>query len=225
MTPIGKVLIVSACGLLVAVTLLVLKHRIHGDRLQFVIDRRDNQIAMYLAAPATTLIDVFGLPASSLVEPDGTIDIGRLQEETGNLGDKLFERTRTRIGGADAMLKAMALMVHPIEDKMPLSNPIEGIVAIGVCMSDPAAPPRLPQLQAYSGFNALTLDHRAAISISLPGPGQGLSVLVRDHTGGTLQREYVTTVSETGELIFPATRNQSVLGRLADWSGVVFGAS
>lgn len=224
---IGKALTTAVCGLIVIVGLLVIKHDAHDGRLQFVIDRADDYVELYFSAPAETVVDVFGLPPRSLVEADGSVDFDRLRLGTADIGDELFSRVRSSIDGTDVTFEAMSLMVHPIEDKLPLSNPIEGIIAIGVCTTENSETPvGLSQLQAYSGFIASTQNDDGTISVQLPNGGKKvLTVLVRDHTDGRLQREYVTTISADGTLVFPGTTNVTLLDRIADWGGVTFGAS
>lgn len=215
MTIAGKALIFSVAGALVGLILLVLPPRPTDERLQIIVDRSDGYVELYLTAPATALVNLFALPPQSLSGQDGTVNFERFQLGTTNIGDQLFDGVTSKAGGAEIEFEAMSVMVHPIDDKLPFDNAIDGVWAISVCITEnPEAPFRLSQLQAYSGFIASTRHYAETISLSVPNLSKKTwNVLVRDHVDGALQQEYVASISDDGELTLPRKADLSLLDR------------
>ncbi|MEM1048706.1 MAG: hypothetical protein AAGL24_21315 [Pseudomonadota bacterium] len=203
-----KAAIVSVAGMLVGMGIAALQPGVEDKPLRMVVERGDGYVELYFSTPASTLADLFGLPPQSLAGPDGTVNFDRLRLGTANIGDQLFEDVVSRAGGAQIDFEAMSLMVHPIDDTLPLNDPVDGVLAISVCNAeDPEAPLGLSGLQAYSGFFASTANHAETISLTLPNAsGRTWTVLVRDHVNGDFQSEYVVSISKDGRLSLPANR-------------------
>ncbi|MEM9106704.1 MAG: hypothetical protein AAGC96_13710 [Pseudomonadota bacterium] len=192
-------------------------------QLEMVVDRTDGYIEVYFATPATTLAGLFDLSPQALAGSDGTVNFDSLRLGTANIGDELFARVESRIGNTETQFEAMSVMVHPIGDEMPFYTALDGIIAISVCTVDnPPQPPTLAQLRAYSGFIAVTDEHSGTLSMKMPNPeGTSWRVSVRDHTDGTLERIYVTTISPEGELMLPGGSDISMFDRIFDWAKVL----
>lgn len=221
-----KATLLTATGLLLSFALFFFAPEPRRIQLEMVVDRSDGHVEVYFSTPATTLFDLFGLPPQAIAGRDGTVDFNRMRLGTADIGDELFDKVESRIASVETQLKAMSVMVHPIGDKMPLNTALDGIIAISVCVAEnPAQPPTLAQLQAYSGFVVTTDEHTSTVSMKMPNPvATSWRVSVRDYADGTLQQSYVTSISPEGELTLPGGSDVSLFGRIVNWGRFLVGS-
>lgn len=208
-----KGLLLAGAVALVSVLLFNRQPGVDENRIEIVVERTENYVELYLSAPAPALSRLFGLQARGLAEPDGTVDFERLRLGTMDLGDELFETVTSKVGGVETDFEAMSLMAHPIEQRLPLNNALDGAVAVSVCTTVPTATPlRLAQLQAYAGFIAVTRHPTEPVSLRFPNlERETWTVSVRDHLNGKLRRAYTTSMTGDGELLLQSEDSSPLL--------------
>lgn len=195
---------------------------LHAEEATIVVHRGEDAVEIYFSLPAEMLVSAFGLPPELLEDADGTVDFESLRLGTWDIGDAAFQNVSARINGAPATFEAMSLMVHPNASMLPLSNPIEGMIAIAVCsVPTPAVPPTLNDLRAYVGYIAYTDTPQGPITLDLPETGRGaFSMSVLDYTNFELRETAQIEVADGGQIRLEAdTAPQQTV-----WVGLVAAA-
>lgn len=223
---IVKAILLTATGLLLSFALFFFAPDPRRIQLEMVVDRSDGNVEVYFSAQATALTDLFDLPPQKIAGRDGTVDFNQIRLVTADIGDALFEKVESRVANVVTQVDAMSVMVHPIGDKMRLKTALDGMIAISVCLTEnPPQLPTLAQVQAYSGFVVTTNQHTGTVLVKMPNPAAtSWRVSVRDYTDGTLQRNYVTSISPKGELTLPGGSNVSMFGRIVEWGKILVGS-
>ena len=189
--------------LVITIVLLALSSPASARDATVVVHRGDSAVELYFSLPAPSLVSVFGLPPERLEQADGTVDFEPLRLGTWEIGDAAFEGVDARIGGAPAVFEAMSLMVHPANAKLPLRDPVEGMIAISVCtVPQPEMPPSLDELHAYTGYIAYTDAPQGPVLLRLPETGRRtLEVTVLDFTDHRLTGRSEHVVMDGGTLV------------------------
>ncbi len=207
---IGRSIKLTVVGALVALAFFAHRATSQDAQLQIVVERSEGYVELYLSTPAASLVELFDLPPQKLVGSDGNVNFDHLRLGTAHIGDRLFERVRSQAGGTDIKFEAMSLMLHPISEKLPLNNALDGAIAIGVCNTPTPEHRGLSRLQAYTGLIVDTEKFAETISLKLPNSSEKTwTVIVRDHVDGKLSREYVATISGDGKLTLPGPTGTS----------------
>lgn len=171
-----------------------------AEEVTLVINRVDGATELFFSARADVLFDVFDTPATVLTGDTELIDFGDLRNGTFGIGDALLKTTDFRIDGAPAGFEAMSLMVHPLDDKLPMTTPLEGLISIGVCTGPPAGTMfQINELHGYVGYFT-DIDSRAMpIQLTFPAhSGQITEISVHDFVGGSRGVSYTATLDATG---------------------------
>jgi hypothetical protein len=191
--------------------------------MTLVIERGETTVEVFFGLPAEGLVEVFGLPPERLEDQSGQVAFEPLRQGTWLIGDEVISTTDARIGGAEARYEAMSLMVHPEDQKLPLYDLYDGLLAIAVCSVEPPENPTLANLHAYIGYIAYPEDPNAALSFTLPKTNRGaIEVEIRDFRQGKLLIEETVTLEDGGQIALPAAPapvNRATLGL-----GAFFGA-
>ncbi|MEM6620735.1 MAG: hypothetical protein AAF674_00780 [Pseudomonadota bacterium] len=182
--------------------------------LDVVIDRYDDSIEVYFTTRADRLVQTFALDPRHLTDAEGRVHFSELRSGTWDIGDALISEAPSSIDGTPITMEAMSLMVHPLDEALPMTTPFEAMTAVGVCTAeDPLTPPGLADLQGYVGFIAYVDDSHGALTIDLPQTGVGVTeVSIRDFVGGEPAGEYALTVSDGGAIVVPAAAQPPVVG-------------
>lgn len=174
--------------------------------ITLVTHRTAEWTELYVAAKAGTLFEVFDVPPTALTGADDRVDFGALRTGTAWLGDRLLETTRLRLGAHDAVFEAMSFMVHPADDKLPMTTPYEGLVAIGVCTGPEAGTHvSMSDLHAYVGYFAGLggLDQPITLEFSQERT-DALTVLVYEYDDAGLIATYSRLVAVGEDLVLDA---------------------
>ncbi len=173
-----------------------------GYELSVVVERRAGSVELFVGLPAEGLVEVFAMPAAALAGADGTVDFDGLRDGTVAIGEAILNPVATALGGRPVTFEAMSMMVHPEQWKLPLRDPVDGLIAVSVCtVPAPAWAPTLEDLHAYSGFIAYTDDPLQPLHLRFPGTGRApVAVVVRDFTDGVLTAVHRATVPDGGVL-------------------------
>lgn len=190
-----------------------------AEEMTLIVERDDSSVAIYFGLPATGMLDVFALPPGALTNEGGQVPFEELRLGTWEIGDALFAPVAASVGGAPAVFEAMSLMVHPTDQRLPLRDPLDGMLAIAVCSVEPPEAPTLDTLYSYVGLIAYPDDPAAPIGFELPATGRAaLEVTVRDFYDGRLWSEANLTVEDGGTLSLGAVTpraNVAAIGGLA----------
>ncbi|MEM6486908.1 MAG: hypothetical protein AAF677_01340 [Pseudomonadota bacterium] len=175
--------------------------------VDIVVDRRDGHIELFIATRADGFVTAFDLPAGLLVQEDGSVDFAPLRQGTWEIGDALMSNVTVELQNGPVAFEAMSLMVHPLANAPPMTNPFEGLMAMSVCTVDtPATPLGLDGLQGYVGYIAYVEDSDGTLSLRLPQTGRGdLEVHVRDFVAGRPAATEVTLVPDGGVVSIGST--------------------
>ncbi|MEM6461013.1 MAG: hypothetical protein AAF724_03775 [Pseudomonadota bacterium] len=170
--------------------------------ISVIVDRKSGSVELFLGMPAQDLVDVLAMSPTNLTEADGTVDFASLREGTWDIGDAAFASVNSHLGDELVQFEAMSMMVHPSEDVLPFSDPIDGVLAVSVCSVDaPAKPPRLGDLHSYSGFIAYADDTSRPLQLSFAETGRSeVSVEVLDYNDGELVNRSRHTLADGGTL-------------------------
>ncbi|MEM9900209.1 MAG: hypothetical protein AAF865_02615 [Pseudomonadota bacterium] len=171
-----------------------------------VTDRTPKAVELYIALPAKRMPDVFGIRPEAITGPDGKVDFDALRLGTYELGDDVFANVSARLGGALLDFENMSLMLHPNEQALPLSTPLDGMIAIGVCtVPTPDALPGLEDLRSYLGFIAYTDRPDAEFRLDFPATGRAdLRVALRDYASGRFVSARQVMLEDDGVLVVNA---------------------
>ncbi|MEM9550585.1 MAG: hypothetical protein AAGA05_05385 [Pseudomonadota bacterium] len=148
-----------------------------------VTHRLDDNTQLYFSSDAQTMLDTFGAPIEILPLRDGKVDLDPFFEGTWEMGDALAANTPLVIGDAPGLFEAMSLMLHPITDKLPMTTPLEGMIAMSVCTAPPlGAPVPVTTMHGYVGYYADIESLDAPIRIEFPSVGRDvLRIDVHEH--------------------------------------------
>ena len=162
------------CALACVVAVLAVARPVAAETPSILVHRGDQAVEVYFSVPSTMLLSLFDLSPQVIEGPDGTVDFDGLRLGTYDIGDDLFAGVTAEIGGVPATFEALSLMVHPNDAKLPMTNPIEAMIAIAVCtVPTPAVPPTLTDLHAYVGYIAYTDTPQGPIQLTMPETGRG----------------------------------------------------
>ncbi len=159
-----------------------------GQDVSIVLDRSERAVELFLGMPARTAVDAFGLSPDLLTEADGTVDFIGFRQGTWDIGDALFDGVEARIGTEIAAFEGMSVMVHLADQRLPMTTPLDALIAISVCgVEPPDTPPTIDDLYLYAGLIAETSDPRGIVRLDLPmAQDRGLDVQIRDYREGVL---------------------------------------
>lgn len=195
-----RFLIFSLCLLLAPLTAA-------AERMTMIIERGPETVEVFFGLPADQMLTVFSLPPERLEDETGSVAFEPLRLGTWEIGDELFAPVEARIGGGIANFEAMSLMVHPEDQKLPLYDAFDGLMAIAVCSVEPPENPTLRTLYSYVGFIDYPDDPYQPISFTFPNTGRDmLEVEIRDFRGGTLMSERLITLEDGGAITLEAVR-------------------
>lgn len=174
--------------------------------LDIVVDRGPRTVEIFIATRGDNFVTAFGLPAERLEDRPGEVKFGPLRQGTWDLGDELLSQVDIRLDGAPVSFEAMSLMVHPLDDALPMSTPIEGHMAVAVCSVEPPADPlALSEVQGYAGYIAFVEGSMGELTLQLPETGRGaLRVSVRDFVDQEGERVDEVVVSDGGTVTIAA---------------------
>lgn len=138
--------------------------------LRLILDRQDSSLEVFANIPAAQLPSVFGLSAKGLAAADGRVSYGAFRETgTYDFGKDMSARVGLSSADGPSELDAMAVMVHPVDLKVPYQTPFDAVLAMAICnVEDPPVPPLVEELQLYSGFVAYPFDGKNGGQITLP---------------------------------------------------------
>ncbi|MEM1065263.1 MAG: hypothetical protein AAGJ74_07160 [Pseudomonadota bacterium] len=199
----------SACLCVAASGASALSHADHDAMFQsdmtVLVHRGPDSVELYLSVPAELLPPLFALPNGSIASADGTVDFDGLRNGTWEIGDAAFEKVNTEINGQAVTFEAMSLMVHPETSLLPMSTPIEGMIAIAVCaVPTPATPPVLSDLHTYVGYITYTDTPQGTITLEFPETGRAdMSVLVREFENFEFQGAALMRLGDGAALHLP----------------------
>lgn len=177
------------------------------SEVRMVVERRDSSLELYISARADVLFDMFGLAHNEVADENGLVRLRDLQSGTWELGDRLIAGSKFTLGGNAISFEAMSLMLHPLDDRLPLRDSVDGLVAVAVCTAiDEPRALGLSELQAYIGVIAEVDDSQAALAMRLSGtPPIDLRTDVRDFVNGEAIGRYATGRAELTDLQFSET--------------------
>ncbi|MEM0948753.1 MAG: hypothetical protein AAGK37_15240 [Pseudomonadota bacterium] len=149
-----------------------------------VIQRNAGSVEIYFSLPANLLVEVFDLPPDTLTGTDGRVDLVPFLEGTAGLADEAIAGLQAVIGGRDLVFEGMSLMLHPVNQALPLRDPIDGMLSIGVCSIPATAEPvPLDGLRAYIGIIGYTDTPDGELRLEFPQTGRDVfNVTIRDFT-------------------------------------------
>lgn len=187
--------------------------------LEIVVDRHEDAVELFVATPASTFEAAFGVTPGRLTNADGLVEIDPLRQGTWDIGDALFKKTRAEAGGDLLAFEAMSFMVHPTEDRVPMRDPFEAVVAASVCTVDlPGQAFALSDLHGYAGFIAYTEHSGDDLLLHFAETGRGgLEVSVRTFTRGRETGYFRMRVPDGGSIVIPDGQDQ----RLAVWAAML----
>ena len=168
-----------------------------------IVDRKDGDIELFFGLPAARITDVFAAPPQILVDADGLVTFDDLREGTWDAGDDLFAGVEARLGARSVSFEAMSVMVHPIDQRVPLNDPLDGIIAVSICMAIiPGARLPLDTLYLYAGFIGYAEETDAPLELSFTQTGRLPSIIdVREHRDGVLIRTHRVKLKDGGTLL------------------------
>ncbi|MEM9582083.1 MAG: hypothetical protein AAGA08_03120 [Pseudomonadota bacterium] len=174
--------------------------------LTLVTQRHADWTEVYISAGAPDLFDTFSVPYQTLTGETDQVDFGELRAGTGWLGDVLLEQATITIGPRDAALEGMSLMVHPADSKLPMTTPLEGMIAIGVCNGPPDGTYlSISELHAYVGYFSDIGSDGLPISLSFKQPlTSATRVTVYDHGADGAVTRYSLELQPGDPLLLPA---------------------
>ncbi|MEM9139021.1 MAG: hypothetical protein AAGB15_04265 [Pseudomonadota bacterium] len=174
--------------------------------LEIVIDRHEDAIELFVATPASNFGPIFGATPAGLANSDGLVEIDPLRQGTWAIGDALFRDTNATTGDEPVVFEAMSFMVHPVEDRVPMTDPLEAVLAVSVCTVDlPGQVFALDRLFGYAGFIAYTGRAGDALSVDFAETGRGtLDVSVRTFDRGRPTGSFTAGIADGGTLVIPA---------------------
>lgn len=209
------------CGS-VAALLLVPAFAAAAD-IEIVIDRKSDSVEIFFATSATNFEPIFGHQPDGLTGPDGTVGIETLRQGTWDIGDDLLSKVRAKVGDDPLTLETMSLMVHPQDQRLPLSTPLDGVTSTAVCNAvDPGRPLTIEDLHGYVGLIAFTDSPDGALSFQLPSTGrETVDVTVRDFRDWEFASSYQATIADGGVI----SVGPVAVPAQFDWAWVLFGAA
>lgn len=177
-----------------------------SQSMTMVVHRGDRSVEVYLSLPAEQVTDTFAVLPEGLTTGDGTVDIETMRMGTWDIGDRLFSSIASHVSGQPVVFEAMSLMVHPEEDVLPFSDPIEGMIAISVCsVPVPDKPPALEDLHLYVGLITYPERPDGPLSLTFPTTGrEQLEVQVIEYVDFRRTSRSVHLIADGGELTVPA---------------------
>ncbi|MEM6637562.1 MAG: hypothetical protein AAF667_16910 [Pseudomonadota bacterium] len=186
-----------------------------------VILRTDRSIELYLSMPSDMMMAAFRAPETLLASADGTVEVDQFWRGTWNIGDDILNGAEVTLGAADVQFEAMSLMVHPADQRLEMTTPLDGQIAMSVCGAPPPeVAPTLDKLHTYVGYFLDTTVSDAPLALSLPdGEFAGLDVTVWDYTGYRLTNVTRTRLSEGGTLV---AESGGFPQRVLAWARAVF---
>ncbi|MEM6407018.1 MAG: hypothetical protein AAF700_01230 [Pseudomonadota bacterium] len=165
-----------------------------------LVQRDVDWTELYFSAEATTLFDVFDVAPETFSGHQDQVDFGIFRRGTAWIGDLFLSEATVTIRASDADFEAMSFMAHPMEDKLPMSTPLEALIAIGVCNGpEDGTLVSLSDLQGYVGFFSDVASDGEPIRISLPQSWEGtldVRVLDFDSDGNLLEQDVVLPEGE-----------------------------
>ncbi|MEM8571871.1 MAG: hypothetical protein AAGG56_13340 [Pseudomonadota bacterium] len=176
-----------------------------ASELSLIIHRGEKSIEIFAAMPMQTAVGALGLDTELLAGPNGEVDFWALRETHWLVGDELFKDVAVSQAGEPMPLEAMALMVHPEDDPIPFSTPIDGYLAVSVCTA-PLDADNLPldHLTLYTGLIGFPDEPMDPLTLTLPlsdeTPDQ---VFVYDYFDGALKHKGIYAVPEDGTIALP----------------------
>ncbi|MEM6890105.1 MAG: hypothetical protein AAF636_18505 [Pseudomonadota bacterium] len=160
--------------------------------MTILLNRTDVGTEIYFSSDAETMLRAFGAPEGLIPQRGAFIDYVAFQDGTWGIGDRLLEQVRLEIDGSPAAFEAMSFMLHPTEEAIDLRDPVDGMIAIGVCNVIPeTARVALESVQSYVGYFAHEDSRGSVIELSFPPTSDlALTVKVRDFVSGSPDKAY-----------------------------------
>ena len=137
--------------------------------LSLIVDRSDRGVEMFVKLATAQTEDLLAPFPAHFLADDGQVDIGPFRDGTYEEGDELWAQVRTVIGGKEAEVEAMSMMVHPDNLPVAFNDPVDGLIAMAVCtVTDPDARFAVEELSTYAGFIAWDVAGHDRVQISFP---------------------------------------------------------
>lgn len=195
-------------GLFALISMSVFTTSVLAQDLTIVVNRHADWTELYLSASAPNLFETFDIQPSKFAGHDDQVDFASFQSGTAWLGDHLLDKSEISIGADVGGFEAMSFMVHPVAEKLSMTSPFEGMIAIGVC-NGPRAGTMIDvnDLHAYVGYFSEKGSQGQPIEIDLPkGASASFKVQVHEFNETGEVRQYETTISSKGTLTLDAQR-------------------
>ena len=143
-----------------------------------IVDRRADNVSLFLTLPAVDIEPLFGMGAEALLDESGTIDIDALYEGTFDLADQIFSDVTVTSAAGPMPFEAMSMMVHDPAVLPAFRTPWDGETAIAVCTSPETVDLMgLEPLQAYLGYFAWKVNGLEPFSLTFPDTTSDTTVL------------------------------------------------
>ena len=137
--------------------------------LSLIVDRSDRGVELFVKFDTENTETLLAPYPEGFLANDGRVDIGPFRDGTADHGDALWAQVQTHVGGSEAMVEAMSMMVHPDELPVDFNDPIDGWIAMAVCnVTDPDARFDIGVLSTYAGFIAWDVEGHDEVSIAFP---------------------------------------------------------
>lgn len=183
--------------------------------LRLIVHQMDESVEIYASLKAEDLPWLLDAEPSGLAAPDGRVYYGELRQNgTFLFGDDMIADIDFAVDGKDALFEAMSVMVHPDDSTLPFETPVDGIMAMSVCLvPDPAVPPQIDELRLYAGIVAYPVAGLSEVTMTLPHT-ETVSVDMVTYVDGVKSGERTVELAPGQPLIFPETAKQGWAERL-----------
>lgn len=168
-----------------------------------IVDRKDSDIELYFGLPAESATAFFASPKTVLVDDDGLVTFDSLREGTWDAGDDLMSNVQTWLDGREVQFEAMSIMVHPIDQRAPFFDPLDGLMAVSICTAIiPGARLPLESLYLYAGYIGYVDDSLGPLQLNFASTGRGsVQVDLRLHENGVLVQTQRIVLQDGGVLV------------------------
>ena len=180
-----------------------------GHDLTIVVNRDEDATELYFAGNAGDLQRIFAVSRDALADSEGLVDFAKFRDGTWDIGDRLLAKTAVTIAERDAGFEAMSLMFHHPSERLPMTTPMEAMLAISVC-NGPAYGTRQPldTLDAYAGYFAHKGSFDVPIRIQFPKTnGTPINVVIHDYHGADGMVSYRQVISGGEALVVSPGRD------------------
>lgn len=198
-------LVAITFGIVILATAMVVVAPVFARQsaMTVIVDRKAGSVELFVGVEASGLSSIFALPPAVLSEIDGTVDFAKLREGTWDAGDLALSSVHTKLGDEAIDFEAMSLMVHPNTLPVRFEDPLDAIIAVGVCSVDaPDTPLTLNDLHSYAAYIGYAEETDRPIALRFSRTGRAAKLVeIRDFTNGTLTKRSWTRLGDGGTLV------------------------